>query len=382
MQPSTPQDLPRPIPAPRGQVRQRDLDGLVVVSPHNLYWLTGFRTAAYFTLQACIVPADGEPLMVAIAHEESNIRGTSWVAHYRLYGMEKAQSEPARALADAIKEMGLEGRRVGIEAQANYFTGYLYDGVRALLPATRFADATDVIHGLRVVKSPQEIEYIQQAAHFSSLGIRKAIEVIRPGLKEYEVVGKIYEAMVSAGSDYFGPVYLSSGERSVTFHDTWADRVLAKDDHVYIELSGTCHRYVATFMRTVTVGKVRPEIERLAAGSIAALDAAERGIRPGMTSDEAARLMKAAYRKAAGVDTRAPIVGYSLGVSFPPGWGEWYVFNLSVGDPRVLRENMCFHLVPTNTAPGVGNAGLSEPVWLTRDGPRCLASVERKLWRV
>jgi Xaa-Pro aminopeptidase len=379
--PFTPEEYASRLGAVRAEVRRRELAGLVVVSPHNLYWLTGFRTAAYFTLQACVVPEASEPLMVAIAHEEQNILRTSWVERYRLYGLEKAQAEPARCLADVVREAGLEGKRVGIEAQASYFTGYLYERVRALLPTTRFEDATDVIHGLRVVKSPREIEYIREAARYSSVGIRRAIETVRPGLREHEVAGAIYHAMVSAGSDYFGPIYLSSGERSATFHDTWADRVIQEDDHVYIELSGTCHRYVATFMRTVTVGRVRPEIERLAAGSIAALDAAEEGLRPGMTSDEAARLMKRAYREAAGVDTRAAIVGYSLGVSFPPGWGEWYVFNLSVGDERVLQENMCLHLVPTNTAPGVGNAGLSEPVWLTRDGVRCLASVERKLWR-
>jgi Xaa-Pro dipeptidase len=380
--PFTMEEYTSRLGAVRDEIRRRALAGLVVVSPQNLYWLTGYRTAAYFTLQACIVPERGEPMMVAIGHEEQNILRTSWIERYRLYGLEKDQSEPAKFLAEAIREEGLEGQRVGIEAQANYYTGYMHERVKGLLPTTTFEDATDIIHGLRVIKSPQEIEYIKQAAHFSSLGIRRGIETIRPGLREYEVAGRIYEAMVSAGSDYFGPIYLSSGERSQTFHDTWGDRVIQANDHVYMELSGTSHRYVATFMRTVAVGTVRPEIERLAAGSIAALAAAERGIKPGMTSDAAARLMKRAYKEAAGVDTRADIVGYSIGVSFPPGWGEWYLFNLSVGDPRVLQENMCFHLVPTNTAPGIGNAGLSEPVWLTRDGITCLASVERKLWRV
>jgi Xaa-Pro dipeptidase len=349
----------------------------VVVSPQNLYWLTGYRTAAYFTLQACIVPESAEPMMVAISHEEQNILRASWIERYSLYGLEKDQSEPAKFLAEAIREAGLEGKRVGIEAQANYYTGYMHERVKGLLPTTKFEEATDIIHGLRVIKSLQEIEYIKQAAHLSSVGMRKGIETIRPGLRECEVVGRMYEAMVSAGSDYFGPIYLTSGEGSLTFHDIWTDRVIQENDHVYIELSGNSHRYVATFMRTVAVGKVREEIERMAA-----LEAAERGLEPGMTSDEAARLMKRAYKEAAGFDTRGNLLGYSIGVSFPPGFGEWYVFNISVGDQRVLRENMCLHLVVSKTLPGVGTVGLSEPVWLTKDGLKCLASVERKLWRV
>jgi Xaa-Pro aminopeptidase len=58
------------------------------------------------------------------------------------------------------------------------------------------------------------------------------------------------------------------------------------------------------------------------------------------------------------------------------------VFNISVGDQRILQENMCLHLVPTNSAAGIGSAGLTEPVLLTKNGVKCLASVERKLLRV
>lgn len=366
----------------RNEMKGRQLDGLVVLSPHNLYWLTGYRTAAYFTLQAAIVPESGEPTMVAISLEEQNILRTSWVENYSLYGLEKDQSEPVQFLADAIQQMGLEGQRVGIEAQANYFTGYMYERLKQSLPSTRFEDATDIIHGLRVIKSPQEIEYIKEAAHFSGVGMQRAIEIIRPGMKEYQVVGPMYEAMVSAGSDYFGPIYLTSGERSLTFHDIWADRTIQENDHVYIELSGNSHRYIATFMRTIAVGKPREEVERAAAGSIAALDAAESEIKPGMTSDEAARLMKSAYKEAAGFDSSWTFLGYSIGISFPPGFGEWYIFNISLGDQRVLQENMCFHLVPATTMAGFGSVGLSEPVWLTAKGLQCLATVERKLWRV
>jgi Xaa-Pro aminopeptidase len=278
--------------------------------------------------------------------------------------------------------MGLARERLGIEMQANYLTAYEFEHLKAALPGTRFEDATDIIHGFRMVKSPKELEYIQEAARLSSLGMRTAIETVRPGLKEYEVAGSIYNAMVSAGSDYFGPIYLLSGERTHALHDTWRDREIQGNDHVYVELSGNCQRYVATFMRTIAVGNVDPSVERMAEGSIAALDAAEREFRPGMTSHEAAGVLKRAYRNATNLDLPYGLLGYSLGISFPPGFGEWYVFAIAEGDERELREDMCLHLTPVNTIEGVGTVGLSEPVQVTKDGIKCLASVERQLWKL
>src|SRR2546425_897314 len=49
----------------RDELRRRELAGLLVCSPHNIYWLTGFRTGVYSNLQPVIVPESGEPLMVS-----------------------------------------------------------------------------------------------------------------------------------------------------------------------------------------------------------------------------------------------------------------------------------------------------------------------------
>ena len=39
-------------------------------------------------------------------------------------------------------------------------------------------------------------------------------------------------------------------------------------------------------------------------------------------------------------------IGYSIGVNYPPDWGEGQIFSIRKGEKRVLKENMTFHLVP------------------------------------
>ena len=53
-----------------------------------------------------------------------------------------------------------------------------------MCPGVRFEDVTDVVTGLRLVKSPAEIELMREAARISDLGMRAGIDQIREGATE------------------------------------------------------------------------------------------------------------------------------------------------------------------------------------------------------
>jgi Xaa-Pro dipeptidase len=37
---------------------------------------------------------------------------------------------------------------------------------------------------------------------------------------------------------------------------------------------------------------------------------------------------------------------YSVGINYPPDWGEGHIFSIWGNDPRPLQAGMTFHLVP------------------------------------
>jgi Xaa-Pro dipeptidase len=64
--------------------------------------------------------------------------------------------------------------------------------------------------------------------------------------------------------------------------------------------------------------------------------------------------------------------GYSMGVSFPPDWGEGDLFSLRFGESRRLKDGMVFHIVPSVVIPTVGEIGTSATAVVREGGGETL----------
>ena len=71
-------------------------------------------------------------------------------------------------------------------------------------------------------------------------------------------------------------------------------------------------------------------------------------------------------------------VGYSIGLNFPPDWGE-RTASLRVGDKTILEEGMCFHFQSGIWLEKYG-AAVSESIVITKNGGERLCNVQRKLF--
>ncbi|TIP84438.1 MAG: hypothetical protein E5X60_31450, partial [Mesorhizobium sp.] len=59
-------------------IQGKNLVGLMVYSPANIYYLSGYHTSAYFSYQILFVPARGEPLLLVRELERTNADEYSW----------------------------------------------------------------------------------------------------------------------------------------------------------------------------------------------------------------------------------------------------------------------------------------------------------------
>jgi Xaa-Pro dipeptidase len=66
-------------------------------------------------------------------------------------------------------------------------------------------------------------------------------------------------------------------------------------------------------------------------------------VKPGITAEQ----VEEAWRKAIAHSTvvKESRLGYSIGVNYPPDWGEQTI-SLRPGDKTVIEENMVLHLIP------------------------------------
>ena len=337
----------RRLASVRSGMAEQGLRAFLTHTPENIYYLTGYQTAGYYTYQALIVPEaqQDEPVLVIRLPERTNVLARSWVRSMATY---EDTDDPVEVTYQAMVEAGLSRETIGVEKAARFLTVRDFEKLVMRLGAeTRVMDASGLVERLRVLKSPNEIAYIRIAAAMANAGMRAGIETAAVGRSEDEVAAEIQRVMVSMGSEYPSlPVMICSGPRAPLTHATWEGRILEKDDLVPIELSGCYKRYSAALFRTVYLGD-RPSdlIRRMDDVVTESLNAIIDAIRPGVLSNELDRINRE-IRGRHGFP-RPLRIGYSMGISFPPGWGEGHALSLGSGETRALEPGMVFH-VPVN----------------------------------
>jgi Xaa-Pro dipeptidase len=377
-------DLPFTLAEYRGRLsrvrdlmRERGVDILLLTTPENIYYLSGYQTTGYYIYQALVVPAEGEPQFVVRKLEMTNVQGLSWLKGG--FAIDDTE-DPLDVTLRAVREAGGAGARIGYEDRGFFLPPAVLEGLRARLPDARFVAAGGIVEACRVVKSPAEVGYIRQAAGAAGAGLKAGLLHTRAGRTENEVAGAIYAGMLRAGSEYpSSQPYVVTGPRAALGHASYAGHRLRPGHVVYIETGACIKRYGGAIMRMVSIGKPSVEAKRQAEVMIEALETIIGTIRPGVTSgavDEAGR----------NVVERAGLgkywlhrTGYSIGIGFPPGWGEGHILDLKPHDERRLEPGMTFHLVPLLLLPGTGAMGFSETVLVTKTGCEVLTRVPRRL---
>ena len=147
-----------------------------------------------------------------------------------------------------------------------------------------------------------------------------------------------------------------------------------------IEIGATFNRYTSPLFRTAAVGEASPDLHRMYEACTEAMEAAIEAVKPGARS----RDVQEACQKV--IDARGyephfrKRVGYSLGVGYPPTWGEGHIIDLKHHDERVLKPNMVFHVVPALRENGEYGVGMSETVAVTDSGHEVITNFSRELF--
>lgn len=362
----------------RAELDRRGLDGLLVYWPENIYYLTGYDTLGYFNYQVLVLPRQGEPFLVVRRLERQNALDLTWLTDCEVY---LDWEDPIEGTVQALRRRGLGEARLGLELDAWFLTSRAYLGLAAALGAERLVDASQLVNRLRLVKSAQEIEYIRAAARTVDAAAEAAVGALRVGATENDAAAALYAAEIRAGSEYTGHASLiSSGPRSARSFATWSGRTIQAGDPLSLEPGGCVRRYHASLIRTIVMGQPRdPEIPRMAEASLQGIADGLAFIKPGVTPDEIDRVAKAACRQAGYDQYMTSRAGYSIGIGYPPDWGEGRTLGLRQGDQTPLVPNMTFHFMNIVWYEGVTSVGFSETIRVTESGCEVLTSYPREL---
>jgi Xaa-Pro dipeptidase len=350
-------------------MEEAGLDCLVVYSTQwkldAVHYLTNYRMLGD---DACLVlPLSGEPeLYIREAWDRNRALVEGWIADVRVesHRMLVAAGESAKRYGPHIGVVGVE-----LLAQAKY------QQLVAALGPVMFSNQFSLLDRVARTKTPWELQILRKCGALADEGFRAELEVIRPGISEYELSAEIEYAMRSRGADEdFQMIGLG---RNLTGMNVPGEYRLQMGDFVLSEITPLigCFSYATQLCRTVKLGPPsnieREKYELL----VEALEASLAIMRPGVKAQDIARKQNeiigaAGYEKYCG-----PPYMRTRGHNF--GLGQ---IDLTDDNTLELQPNMVMVVHPNQFLPETGYLACGETILVTETGIERLNQTPTKLF--
>jgi Xaa-Pro aminopeptidase len=222
---------------------QKGFDGFLICNEANLLYFTGFSGAS-----CLLIPKKGQNkiYVYSVNYEQAKAEGKSFQVD-----LVKRGENLMEKIATQVKTFKIKKLAVDTLNYENYSTL-----AKKLRGKTKLETQGNFIWELRKIKDEKELELMRKAGELTSEGMRVAYEVIKPGIKEYEVAGEIEYAMRKCGC--WGTAFetiVASGVRSAFPHGGCTDKEIRRGDLVVVDIGAAYHYYRSDMTRTLVAGK-------------------------------------------------------------------------------------------------------------------------------
>lgn len=362
----------------REEMARRGLSALVLVSPENIYYLTGLNHQGHFAFTMMVLPLEGRPVLVARAMEATTIAAQVPQCQHLPFA---DYEDPAEFAAEAILSTASAGNKVAVEQSSMCFPLSIWEPLRERLRSVQLCDGSGIVEHLRQIKSAAEIVHVRRAAAASSRAVEAGINACRVGASQNEVAAAIYEEMMLAGSEYpgFAPL-IRSRDMLLHEHVTWRSTPIRSGDAVFMELSASAARYHAPLTRMAYMDEAPRGTERAAEIAVAGLEAVRAALQPGALNGDVYTAWQDVIDKGLGHSSyRRHHCGYAVGIGYPPSWvGGAGVAGLRAGGTTQIQAGMTFHVLSWILDQEPADYVVSDTILVTPNGGEILTTTNRE----
>jgi Xaa-Pro aminopeptidase len=260
----------------REQFSTWDVDAILIGSPTNRRWLSGFSGSSgrlLITRQQAILATDSRYWDQARTEAPG----------FELY-KDRRQHEDTITLIGSVN-----GERIGLEA--NQVT--LADAAKLeSIANVTWVPLGQPVEPLRQIKSVSEIEAIRAAAAITDQAMALVPQLAHIGINERELAWELEKTMRESGADAMAfPLIVAFGPNSALPHHHPSDRRLREGEIVLVDMGAEFNGYKSDLTRTFFVGR-EPDEQFLTVYNLvnSALRAAANNIQPEINSRKAYNL--------------------------------------------------------------------------------------------
>ena len=377
--PILPAEIERRLTAFQQALRAAAIDCALLIEASDLVYLTGVMADAHL-----LVPADGEPILL-VRRSLERVQADSPLEDVRPF-------RSFKELPPLLTELG--ARRIGLELDVLPAARYLR--YRDLLPDAELVDVSDVLAGVRAVKSTWELTMIGKAAGQVAAAFAAAPALVAEQPTDRAIQIELEHLMRQAGHQgplrfrglngqmFYGAV-LAGPDGAIA---PWADTplggpgpsaavgkgpggwVIRDGDAVTVDLVGGWEGYLADATRTFFRGTPNPQLAEALAVCESILAALEELMVPGTPAEQLyLRGLELATEAGFGDHWmghgpgRVRFVGHGVGLEINerPFLAQGFSDPLAFGNVIAVEPKLVF--------PGLGAVGVENTYAVDREGP-------------
>ena len=118
-------------------------------------------------------------------------------------------------------------------------------------PPHEFSALDHLLHDIRLIKSPAEVALMQRACDISADAHTRAMQMVKPGMFEYELEAELMRTFMAAGSRWPAyPSIVGSGENACILHYTHNNAEIKDGDLILIDAGCELDYYASDITRT------------------------------------------------------------------------------------------------------------------------------------
>ena len=377
----------------QNEMTRENVEAVLVLQNADLFYFSGsIQQGVLF------IPATGEPIyMVRKDHARARMEcGLKNVVPFR----------SPKDIAGILSEHGVAmPTKIGMELDV--LPVATFKRFENVLGDCQLVDAAHLIRTVRSVKSEYELAILKDAALLVGRAHKRAREVIREGVTDFEVAAEIEYEMRKAGHQgmvrmrgfnselFYGHIFSGPDGAVPSYSDTPLAGVgvspsfpqgasyksIKANEPIIVDIGGVFDGYIVDQTRMFCVGGLPDDLIKAFEDMRAIQEHAKNIAIPGATWGgvynsccEMATELGYAEHFMGAEGARVSFIGHGVGVEL-----DEYPFIARGFDDYELKENMVFAFEPKVVYPGVGAVGIENTFWVSAEGLKYITVADEEL---
>ncbi|MDD5658726.1 MAG: Xaa-Pro peptidase family protein [Actinomycetota bacterium] len=282
-----------------------------------------------------VVPKDlvnKEPFIVESYHKREYVKSCDlWIKNIKCYSTNRKnvynppekirknclfqesidiKNSPIEAVAEGLKEQGLEKGRIGIEGDK--LPSRFLSEFKSLLPMVEFIDVSEIYNNMRAIKTEEEIKRMREVYRVAEKSYNILFPTIKPGMTPYEIFIKqmniILENQCTMNFQHCN--FSGANDFAVAAE---ADRKIKNNDYGVFDVGVWKNGYQTDFARVASIGEPEDKIKKIYDIVLGARRKIIKNLEPGLKGRELF-FIGAKYLEDKGYCPAINCMGHGLGI--------------------------------------------------------------------